>query len=913
LRSVEPSDPALTYATVLDALPIVAFMARSDGSFSYVSRGWTEFTGVSAETVLGFGYQVVLDPADAGRIVRVWDEARRTGTAYRDEHRLRFGDGSYRWVLSQAAPLRDDAGRIVGWFGTLADIEDHRRVELAMRNQAEFNERLIDSSDDCIKILDLDAKLVSMSANGQRNLRIMDFATVAGKSWIEFWKNEDRTAAVAAVEDAKRGGTGRFTGYFPVEDEPRWFDVVVTPIMDALGRPERLLAVSRDVTAQRRTQEALAESEATYRAFSEAIPGVTWAASPSGELTHVGDQWITVHGKPRDGALGEAWLESVHPDDRERVLGIWARSLASGEIYDTEFRVRLADGTYHWFLVRALPVRDESGAIVRWVGVNIDIEERRRADEAREMFVALAENSSDFIGIADHDGNAVYVNEAGRRLLDLGSLEDARATNLMDYFRAEDHAAVHGTILPTIETEGRWVGDFRFRNFRTGEPVPVAYNLFRLLDKNGSSLGIATVSRDRRERERIETGLRLLSRTGAAVLDSLDYSATMRNIGRAFVDEFASYCIIDVIDPQRGWDRTVVHREPDLADVIASVPQPAGDHPIARALRRRESSVVAVDASWSDAIQGGEERGGVVDRLGVRSFITVPVVTPTGEVVGALTCALDATAVRERYGSEDLPFVEEVGRRAGAAIANARLYERERRIAVELQAASLPAALPRVAPLDLDAEYRPGSDEATIGGDWYDAFALDDGRVAITVGDVLGHGLHAAVTMTKLRQAMQAAAMMNPDPNVMLDVADKTLRLLDPDGYATALAVIYDPAAAAFTVASAGHPGPALRTSDGRIAEFSSPGLMLGLGDGVPRETVLVPAAPGSLVVFFTDGLVEATRDMDEGHRRLHAALGRADVVHGREPARAIVRHVLGGTEATDDIAVLVARIGRDA
>ncbi len=88
---------------------------------------------------------------------------------------------------------------------------------------------------------------------------------------------------------------------------------------------------------------------------------------------------------------------------------------------------------------------------------------------------------------------------------------------------------------------------------------------------------------------------------------------------------------------------------------------------------------------------------------------------------------------------------------------------------------------------------------------------------------------------------------------------------------------------------------------------------MLGLGDGVPRETVHVPAAPGSLVVFFTDGLVEATRDMDEGHRRLHAALGRDDVVHGREPARAIVRHVLGGTEATDDIAVLVARIAAAA
>ena len=793
MRSVEPSDPALTYAVVLDALPIVAFMARSDGSISYVSRGWSEFTGISAEVVLGFGYQIVLDPADADRIMRVWDAARASGTSYRDEYRLRLADGSYRWILSQASPLReDDGGDVVGWFGTVTDIELHRNAERALREQAEFNERLIDSSDDCIKILDLDANLISMSANGQRNLRIMNFEALVGTSWIGFWKNEDRSAASAAVETARGGGTGRFTGYFPVAGEPRWFDVVVTPIMDARGRPERLLAVSRDVTAQRRTQEALAQSEATYRAVSGTIPGVTWAAAPTGELTHVGDQWITVHGRPRDGALGEAWLEAVHPDDVARVLAVWGRSLASGEAYDTEFRVRLADGTYHWFLVRALPVRDESGAIARWVGVNIDIEQRRRAETARE---------------------------------------------------------------------------------------------------------------------RAESGLRLLSRTGAT-LDSLDYSTTLRNIAHAFVEEFASYCIVDVLDGQQGWDRTIVHREPELAELVRALPEPSGDHPIARALQRRESSVVAVDPGWSEAIGGGEQRDDVIRKLGVRSFITVPIVTPSSEVVGALTCALDATAARERYADEDLAFVEEVGRRAGAAIANARLYERERRIAVELQAASLPAALPRIAPLDLDAEYRPGSDEATIGGDWYDAFALEDGRVAITVGDVLGHGLHAAITMTKLRQAMQSAAMIDPDPNVMLDVADKTLRLLDPDGYATALAAVYDRAAATLVFASAGHPGPVLRTADGRIAEFASPGLLLGLRDRAQRATALVPAAPGSTVVFFTDGLVEATRDITEGYRRLHEALGRDDVVRGPRPAHAIVRHVLAGAAATDDIAVLVTRIG---
>jgi serine phosphatase RsbU (regulator of sigma subunit) len=337
---------------------------------------------------------------------------------------------------------------------------------------------------------------------------------------------------------------------------------------------------------------------------------------------------------------------------------------------------------------------------------------------------------------------------------------------------------------------------------------------------------------------------------------------------------------------------------------------PVPEHPVSRALYEGKSSVATVDAAWIERVERTPDRIDATRSLAVRSIVTVPVVAPNGAILGAMTCVRDAADPRADYREEDLRFVEEVGRRAGAAIANAQLYERERRIAVELQAASLPQSLPRLPGLDLDAEYRPGSDEATIGGDWYDAFALDDGRVAITVGDVLGHGLHAAVTMTKLRQAMQAAAMVDPDPNVMLDVADKTLRLLDPDGYATALAALYDAQAQTLTFASAGHAGPAVRTPDGGIEDFTSTGQMLGLRPGGERETKVVPALPGVVMMFYTDGLVEATRDTDEGQRRLHEALARDDVVHGERPARTIVQHVLGATQASDDIAVLVARIG---
>ena len=263
-----------------------------------------------------------------------------------------------------------------------------------------------------------------------------------------------------------------------------------------------------------------------------------------------------------------------------------------------------------------------------------------------------------------------------------------------------------------------------------------------------------------------------------------------------------------------------------------------------------------------------------------KSLIFVPIRSALdGNVFGALSCVLENDDPRGSYTPDDLRFAEEIAVRAALAIDHARAYEREKRIAVTLQEASLPQTLPQVAGLKLSADYRPGNDEATIGGDWYDAFVLDDGRLVITIGDVLGNGLAAAVAMGKVRQAMQSVALVFPDPATML--------------------------------ASAGHPGPSVRRPDGTIVESAAPGLILGLRAANPAETLLLtlPTPPGSTLVFYTDGLVEASRDYAEGQRRLHAAMADLAAAQAGNPARALVEHALGAHPASDDIAVLVAEI----
>src|ERR1700722_18415284 len=142
------------------------------------------------------------------------------------------------------------------------DSTERRRSEKALRDAEEFLRGLIASSQDCIKVLDLEGRLLWMSEGGMQALEICDLGPFVNSSWIQFWEGEDAKTAQAAVEAAREGRTGRFTGYFSTTatKQPRWWDVVVSPIRNAEGKPERLLAVSRDVTEHKRSETDLREA-----------------------------------------------------------------------------------------------------------------------------------------------------------------------------------------------------------------------------------------------------------------------------------------------------------------------------------------------------------------------------------------------------------------------------------------------------------------------------------------------------------------------------------------------------------------------------------------------------------------------------------------------------------------------------
>jgi anti-anti-sigma factor len=275
--------------------------------------------------------------------------------------------------------------------------------------------------------------------------------------------------------------------------------------------------------------------------------------------------------------------------------------------------------------------------------------------------------------------------------------------------------------------------------------------------------------------------------------------------------------------------------------------------------------------------------------------------------IGALLFAFPASRVFEEG---DRALMMAFARQCTLALERARLYARERQVADTLQRAFLPSALPEVPGLTIRAAYQPAANDTEVGGDWYDAFRLPDGRIVLSVGDVVGHGLQAAVVMGQVRQTIRAAAVEAHGPGEMLRQASRVLKLTyAAEGMATALVAVLDPAASALTYAAAGHPGPALGVPGGRVEVLASGGLPLGaMGLDTPEErTISLP--PGSLLVLYTDGLVESTRDFAAGEAALVSAVREEVARPPGDAAHAILQHVLGGRHAPDDVALITVAL----
>ncbi|MFE0475974.1 SpoIIE family protein phosphatase [Streptomyces sp. NPDC058947] len=430
--------------------------------------------------------------------------------------------------------------------------------------------------------------------------------------------------------------------------------------------------------------------------------------------------------------------------------------------------------------------------------------------------------------------------------------------------------------------------------------------------------------------------LKLLYEAGMRIGTTLDVERTAQELADVAVPRFADVVAVDLLDSvARGDEPTTGGWRHLLRSAIS------GDQRMLPVYRLGEVITFSPETPQMLALEQGRgvleadlrqahgwreqdpERARRALELGVRSLVTMPL-RARGVPLGL--AHFYRTEGSPAFEPEDVAFAEELGARAALAIDNARRFTREHAMTVTLQRSLLPRGQPEQDALEVAWRYLPS--EAGVGGDWFDVIPLPGGRVALVMGDVVGHGLHASATMGRLRIAVHNFATLDlPVDEVLGKLDDLVVRLDEEDDSgaapgdekgagltgATCLYAIYDPVTGICTMARAGHPGPVVVNPDGTLVCPEVPASPpFGLG-GYPFETADVHLAEGSQLILYTDGLVKnAARDIDTGLEGLRRALGGAGA--GERTPEETCRAVIGALKPaslSDDIALLAARTRR--
>ncbi len=416
---------------------------------------------------------------------------------------------------------------------------------------------------------------------------------------------------------------------------------------------------------------------------------------------------------------------------------------------------------------------------------------------------------------------------------------------------------------------------------------------------------------DIEQQKRAELQLRFLLAAGRGLAASLEPARLARDLAQLIVPQMADYCQIFGLADGEFDALAIVHRDPTQTPVLHEIDDRFPLSPQAPAIHylfeKREPIVVPdVTPAIRQLSSRGADHLALLEKVGAVSSIVVPLVA--GDVPCGLLSMVHAESGRH-YGADDIGLAREIGARLAAALSNATRFKREQRVADTLQDAMLPNDMPTIQGARLHQNYQPGESDLQVGGDWYDAFALPDGTIGISIGDVTGHGLAAAVVMGEVRQAIRSAAIELFEPTAVLDHADHALRLARPAAIATAGFGIYNPATRALRYAQGGHPLPLIARPDGSIEALRAEGLPLGmrdLGTGTQTDVVL---EHGTLLALYTDGLVEFERNAEDGERALRQALRAERADPSANPALGIYRRVIGRHRVHDDAAILTLQI----
>ncbi|MBD2505720.1 PAS domain-containing protein [Nostoc muscorum FACHB-395] len=362
----------------------------------YLSSRWLEMLGYEQGELPGHfnSWERLIHPDDKVWVMeRLNAHLQDDSVSYKFEYRMLTKSGEWKWIANHGkVVLRDRQGNPLRMAGIHFDITDRKQAELALRQSEEFKNRILDSSSDCIKVLSLDGRLLYMNTGGLCLMEIDDLNSYLNTEWLCFWKGSYQQQAEQALAAAKTGEVNIFRGYCPtVKGTPKWWEVVVSPILDASGQLERILLISRDITDRKKIELLLQESEARLKLAYKATQSGLWDWDIIHNSAHVSEEYVNLFGlDPTTKEITyELWLSLLHPDDRISANEGVSRTIQQQEeYYEDDFRTIHPDGI-RWLAARGQVFYDAAGNAVRMVGNVQDITDRKQAEIQRDRLFQL--------------------------------------------------------------------------------------------------------------------------------------------------------------------------------------------------------------------------------------------------------------------------------------------------------------------------------------------------------------------------------------------------------------------------------------------------------------------------------------------------------------------------------------------
>jgi PAS domain S-box-containing protein len=401
---------------IINTVPGLHWSARPDGWVDFINQRWLDYTGMTLQQALGWGWAPAYHPDEIEEVQVKWRTAVAKGKPLEMETRLRRFDGEYRWFLERVFPLFDRAGQILGWYGSDIDIHDRKQAEDKIRQQ-EIEVR---------QIVDLAPQLVSVYGSGHQRLyanrMMLDYLGTGLDEWLQrstgTYTHPDDLERAKACRDRALGSGSAYDVELRLRKHDgsyRWFLARYNPVRDDKGQIMRWYVAGTDIedrkqaedrlrhenVALKRAEEKIREQEAALRQMLDLTPQHVHVLTADARLVYSNEIALKYHGsvlhdwrlRPLfDWRIDELPITLFHPDDRERVMCELKSTLSSGSPHETEARLLRTDGKYLWFLFRYNPLRDEQGRVVRWYVAGTDIDDRKQAEERlRHENVALRE------------------------------------------------------------------------------------------------------------------------------------------------------------------------------------------------------------------------------------------------------------------------------------------------------------------------------------------------------------------------------------------------------------------------------------------------------------------------------------------------------------------------------------------